>query len=224
MADWQGFYSTSQVSRIARIPISTLRYWKAKGIFSPSLVIMESGDVIDYGYSYADLTILRLLRALKDDRLDVKSVGIALRHLYDRFGPPTKGWADKHVYIVGHQVHAEAQDEWETTTATKHGQKIETRLFDDMFDILRDMEEGGSILIPKGYSAFVEINPQIMAGEPVVKGTRLPTRILFAKSITGKTKVELAKLYRLSETIIEKVIEYENILSTPVPKIRAAAS
>ncbi len=41
MKDWQGFYSISQVSRIARIPVSTLRYWKVKDVFPPPDVNME---------------------------------------------------------------------------------------------------------------------------------------------------------------------------------------
>ncbi len=221
MAEWQGFYSTSQVSRIARIPDSTLRYWKTKKIFEPSLLVIENGDVVDYGYSYADLTILRLLRAIRDDRLNLKSVGIALRHLYDRFGPVKNGWSDKHVYILGQQVYADWQDDWEVTTATKYGQRIETRLFGDLFDILREAEEGGSILVPRDFAPYVEIDPKIMGGEPGVRGTRIPTHALFLKFLAGKSQAQLARLYQLAETIIEKVVEYEQFLNSPIPKARA---
>ncbi len=224
MKDWQGFYSISQVSRIARIPVSTLRYWKVKDVFPPSVVIMEGTTPVEYGYSYADLTIIRLMRALRDDRLNLKSVGIALRHLYDRFGAPNREWRDAHVFIVGNQVLANRPDEWETTVATKYGQKAFTGVFGDLFEELKELEEGISILIPRDYSAYVEINPKIMAGEPVVKGTRIPTRAVFAKSLAGRTLQELAKLYRLAFVVVKKVIEYEKFLSSPPAKIREVAA
>ena len=59
MAQWQGFYSTAQVSRLARVPVSTLYDWKAKGIVVPSVAIQRHGLVADYGYSYANLTVIR---------------------------------------------------------------------------------------------------------------------------------------------------------------------
>ena len=63
-------------------------------------------EVID-GYSYADLTISKILRALRKDQLDLRHAGIALRHLWERLGPPDKGWADANVYIEGNKIYAE---------------------------------------------------------------------------------------------------------------------
>lgn len=222
--EWQGFYSTAQVSRIARIPFSTLQGWKAKGIIVPSLIVVDGGTVIDYGYSYADLTIIKLMRMAKLGKLNLKSVGITFRHLFDRFGPPSKGWADAHVYIVGNNVFAERQDEWETTTATKYGQKIETRLFGDFFAVLREMEEGGSILIPREFAPFVDIKPEVMEGEPVVKNTRVPTRVIYTKYVMGRTANQIAQLYGLARQVIENVIAYETFLSSPIAQVGAAAA
>lgn len=223
---WQGLYSTAQVARLARIPTSTLYSWKTKGILKPSLVIMEGDTEIDYGYSYADLTIARLMRALRDKKLNLKSVGIALHHLFDRLGPPSKGWADAYVYIVGNRVFAEKRqaDEWGTTAATAYGQRVETQFFGDLFEILRDMEEGGSILIPQAFSKAVDIDPRIMDGEPVIKNTRIPTRSLFTKFLAGKTSDELSRLYGLAKQLIEKAIEYERFLDTPITQARAATA
>ncbi len=223
---WQGLYSTAQVVRLARIPTSTLYSWKAKGILKPSLVIMDGDTVVDYGYSYADLTIARLMRALRDKKLNLKSVGIVLHHLFERLGPPSKGWADAYIYIAGNRVFAEKRqaDEWGVTAATGYGQRVESRLFGDLFEELRNMEEGGSILIPQAFSKAVDIDPRIMDGEPVVKDTRIPTHTLFAKFIAGKTIDELARLYGLAKHLIEKVIDYELFLQTPITETGTAAA
>ena len=126
MGEWQGFYSTFQVSRLARIPRSTLYDWKTKNILKPSVRILSGDEVIDEGYSYADLTILRLSRAVRDKKLNMRSVCIALRHLIDRFGSPNRGWADVHVYIANNHVYAEKLDEWDVTAADMGGQRIDT--------------------------------------------------------------------------------------------------
>lgn len=219
MAEWQGFYSTTQVSRLARIPVRTLYDWKAKGIIKPSVQVMADDLVADEGYSYADLTIIRLIRAIKDKKLNLRSVSIALSHLVARFGPPTKGWFNIHVYIANNNVYADKSDEWEVTTATRYGQKIETRLFDDVFDILRDMDEDGDILLPKGFSQCIAIKPNVMGGDPVIKNTRVPTAAIAAKFHKGVSVDRLAALYKpISRQCIEKAIDYEKYLNSPIPK------
>jgi uncharacterized protein (DUF433 family) len=218
MREWQGFYSTAQVSRIARIPRSTLYEWKEREIIAPSVTVLsEQGDVVDLGYSYADLTIIKIMRALRDDRLDLRSVHIALSHLFERLGAPSQGWADAHVYIVGNRVYAEKPDEWDVTAATQFGQKAERRLFGEMFEELRELEEPGAILVPKPFRPFVQIDPAVMGGEPVVKNTRVPTSILATLKKRGRSLVDLSRLYRpISKEIIAKAVEYEEFLDSAI--------
>jgi len=210
---WQGFYSTAQVARLARVPVSTLYEWRQRGIIAPSVQVLSKDEVADQGYSYADLTIIRMLRLLRDDRIDLTSAGIALRHLYERLGPPSRGWADAHVYFVGRRIYAFRPDEWDTTDATHFGQKIETRLFGDMFEELRSLEEGASILVPQEFRQSVEITPDVMGGEPVVRGTRVPTALVRSLADKGKTLTAIVRLYHpIPKTDIERAIAYERYL------------
>ena len=216
MAEWQGFYSTRQVSRLARVPLSTLYNWKERGISVPSVeVVDKDGYVVEEGYSYTDLTIIKIMRALREDRLDLSSVGIALRHMYERLGPPSEGWSDANVYIVGSKIFAEKSDEWHTTSATGFGQRVATRLFGDLFPLLREQEEEGSILVPRDYSEYVEINPSIMGGQPVVRNTRIPTSLFPTLLAKGKSIDDLIRLYYpISRETIEKTVEFEKYLDS----------
>lgn len=216
MDTWQGFYSTRQVSRLTKVPMSTLYNWKERRIVEPSVeVINEYGDVVDEGYSYADLTNIRIMRALREDRLNLTSVGVALRHMHERLGPPSKGWSDANVYIVDNKIFAEQSDEWETTSATGFGQKVETRLFGDLFPLLRDQEEKGSILVPPDYTAYVEIDPNVMGGHPVIRNTRIPTSLFPTLLAKGKSIEDLIKLYYpVSRETIVKTVEFENYLDS----------
>ncbi len=216
-SEWQGFYSTPQVSRLARVPLRTLYDWKSRGIIRPSVLVKDDDLVVLDGYSYADLTIIKILRALRQDQIDLSSAGIALRHLWARLGPPSQGWTDTHVYLVGNRIYAEKQDEWETTAATQFGQKVETRLFGDLFQELAEQEEEGSILVPKDFWAFVEIDPEVMGGQPVIRGTRVPTSILAILKAQGKSLRELTRLYSpIPRGTIEKAIEYEDLLDKAI--------
>jgi uncharacterized protein (DUF433 family)/DNA-binding transcriptional MerR regulator len=211
--EWQGFYSTTQVSRIAQVPLRTLYDWKARGIIKPSVLVMDNNLLVLDGYSYADLAIIKILRALREDQIDLSSAGVALRHLWERLGPPSRGWADAHVYLVGKRIYAEKKDEWETTAATQFGQKVETRVFGELFQELKKQEEEGSILVPTDFRTFVEIDPKVMGGQPVVRGTRVPTSILAMLKAQGKSLKELTRLYSpIPKGAIEKAIEYEDFL------------
>jgi len=213
VTEWQGFYSSSQVSRLAGVPIATLYEWRKRGIIRPSLQLLQGGLVADEGYSYADVTLIRVLRSLRERRLTFDSAGKALRHMYERLGPPSRGWANERVYVVGNRIYVDRPDEWGATDATELGQKVETVLFGDLFEELRELDEGASILVPPQFRKYVQINPEVMGGEPVVRDTRLPTSVLRTMLRKYKSVDRLASLYRpIAKEAIEKALEYESYL------------
>ena len=224
MSKWQGFYSIDQVSRLAGIPKRTLYLWKKRGVISPSVRIIDANGNIDEGYSYADLAIIKVLFALRAQKLNLRRAVVAFQHLYERFGSPTsEQWSNAHVYVINKDVFAQKPDNWETTSATKGGQKSEMSVLGEL------VEEEGALLVPKQFSKYVEINPDIMDGEPVVKDTRIPTSILAMMFAEGMPILELAELYSpISEIAIEKAIEFEkNIEETyykNTPKIRTSVN
>jgi uncharacterized protein (DUF433 family) len=157
-------------------------------------------------------------------KLNLRSAVIAFRHLYERFGPPTgEHWSDAHVYVINKDVFAQKPDNWATTSATKGGQQSEMRVLGEL------AEEEGALLVPKQFSEYIEINPNVMDGEPVIKDTRVPTSILAMMFTEGMPVLELAELYSPISTIaIEKAIEFEkNIEETfykNAPKIRTSVN
>lgn len=213
---WQGFYSTNQVSRLASVPKSTLYEWKRRGIIGPSMRILDdAGRVVEEGYSYRDLAITKLLRALRNKELNLRSVVKAIHHLVERFGLPiSPGWENAHVYIINKDVFAQKPDEWDTTVGTRGGQKAEMRVLGELF------EEEAAILVPRQFDAYVEINLNVMEGQPVVRDTRVPTSILATMYDQGISLAELAELYYpIPKVTIEKAIEFEKSLDealTPV--------
>ena len=55
----------------------------------------------------------------------------------------------------------------------------------------------------------IEINPQIMLGKPVVRGTRIPVELILRKLSEGATELDLLDAYpRLSREDIQASIRY----------------
>ena len=215
MSKWQGFYSTSQVSRLAGIPIRILYYWKKRGVLAPSVSIIDAKGNIDEGYSYADLAIIKVLHALKIHKLNLRSAVIAFRHLHDRFGIPSSGgWANAHVYIIGKDVLAQKPDNWDTTIATHGGQKAEMRVLGEL------VEEEGALLVPRQFSEYIEINPDVMDGEPVIKDTRVPTSMRATLKVEGIKVPKIVEIYSpISAIAIECAIAYEKNIEENYSKV-----
>jgi len=215
MSKWQGFYSTRQVSRLAGIPKRTLYRWKRRGVISPSVSVIDARGAKEEGYSYADLAIIKVLNALRIHRLNLRSVVAAFRHLNERFGTPTsRAWANAHVYVVNRDVFAQKPDDWETTLATRGGQKAEMKVLGEL------TEEEGALLVPKQFTQYIEINPEVMDGEPVIKDTRVPTSMLAMLSSEGISSLELAKVYSpIPVVAIENAIDFEKRLEETYSRI-----
>jgi uncharacterized protein (DUF433 family) len=206
---WLGFYTATQVARLAQMPVNTVYEWRRRGIIDPSIKVESAGAVADEGYSYADLTIIRILRELREDHINLTSAGVALRHLCERLGPVDSGWADAEVYFIGKSIFAYAPDEWDITDATRFGQT----LFGDLFPELRQLSVGHSIVIPKQFRDSVEIDPKVMGGEPVVRNTRIPTGTLLDLADEGLSVAKIVRLYApIPKKDIKAAIAYERFL------------
>lgn len=216
---WQGFYSTRQVSRLARVPLRTVYDWKARGVIAPSVRVIDAKGGTEEGYSYADLAIIKLLRALRVKQLNLRSIVIALRHLFERFGSPNEpGWSNAHVYILGKNVFAQKPDNWDTTLATEYGQKAEMRVLGELF------EEEAALLVPRTFSEYVEINLDVMEGQPVIRDTRIPTFMIAMMSEQGAQIDELAELYSpVPVRAIEGAIAFERSLNEALTTTTAQA-
>ncbi len=59
------------------------------------------------------------------------------------------------------------------------------------------------------YNQIIEVNPQIMLGKPVVKGTRLTVDLILEELSTGKSYQDLLQAYpRLTEEAIKAALAF----------------
>lgn len=61
----------------------------------------------------------------------------------------------------------------------------------------------------KQYNAYIERNPQIMLGKPIISGTRITVELLMRKLAGGYTLQQLLEAYpQLTTTQINAALEY----------------
>ena len=59
------------------------------------------------------------------------------------------------------------------------------------------------------YAQFIEVNPEVMLGKPVVKGTRLTVELILEELSAGKSHKDLLEAHpRLTETAIKAALAF----------------
>ena len=209
----QGFYTTREAARIARIPEDTLRGWRKKGVIVPSVVFTDEEGKREQGYDYEALLLARLLRILRENHVGLRRAVATLRHCLARFGPPGPMWGEVKVFAFdGADVFTYRDDEWDSTVPTKAGQKAAEELFGEDFSAVKDSAD--ALLIPKEFLWCVQIDPKIRNGMPVVRGSRIKTKTLksmFDANWTPRLIVDLAYPH-LAEEKVRCAVEYERFL------------
>src|SRR3972149_1519132 len=164
-----GFYTPAEAARIARVPRHRLDAWRREGIIIPAISVVDFGGDEETGYTFQALVYLRVIRMLRD-HVPLEKAVVAVQHLRDRFGAPGPNWADARILLSTGDVYAIRKDEWQVTVATRHGQKAAIELlFEEEFDQLR--ERADALLVPRRYQPFVEVDPSVRSGQPIVRET-----------------------------------------------------
>jgi len=172
-----GFYTSAQASRITRIPAWTLYSWRRNGIVKPKAKWTDEFDKEHIGYTFENLVFIRLLRILRDKGITLFLAVKALDQAKKRFGPPSKRWAQVRIFTDNKDVYVcESGDEWDTTVATKHNQRLADVLFGEEFARLK--QRADALLIPEEYMNSVEIDPSIQNGLPIVFDTNILTSVI----------------------------------------------
>ena len=59
-----------------------------------------------------------------------------------------------------------------------------------------------------GWQEFIHVNPEILQGTPVVRGTRVPVQIVVGSLSAGMTVPDVCEEYVLSETQVLACLAY----------------
>jgi uncharacterized protein (DUF433 family) len=95
--------------------------------------------------------------------------------------------------------------------ATRQGQRvIELALG----ELALDVADAGTLVERPEAASWVEVNPRVQGGAPVLRGTRIPTRVLAAWRARGWDARGLADMYGVTERAVQAALAYEAALTT----------
>ena len=207
-----GFYSSAEAARIARVTRWTVNAWRRHGVIVPSARWTDELDKTHLGYTFETVVFLRLIRMLRGKNVTLLDAVTAMKLLRERFGSPSIDWAGIGIFVYGKgNVYVHRQDDWGTTSLTRPHQKVAELLFGTEFQRLK--ERADALLVPNEFLDYVEIDPSIQNGLPIVEGTTVLTGVIHRLRKQEYEYMDIQQMYPfISDTKIIGAEAYELFL------------
>ncbi len=199
-----GLYSPKTASRIARIRPQHFQAWAKANLLHP-LFQIRSAKKAENIYSYYDLLLIRLVKRLRDKGFRTKVIKKALDTISVMSGGDLYAWTRATIAIDANMIVAFLREkaEWNPVAASKGPQKMEIVFFPELIEELKRE------LVPNQFR-YIEVNPEVLGGSPVIKGTRIPTVAVRSMKQLGQDPKEAYP--ELTEEQIKDAVAYEEFL------------
>jgi len=208
-----GLYIHTIAARLTQTTGRNLSYWASSALVIPQIHRRDGGPSI---YSYNDLLAIRAVVRLRAEKLPLQKIRKAIKYFYENM-KSINWWTLKMVvYRQKDLVIVIPRDkspigEEEIVIATRGGQKPIELFFGDL---VNDLLKGGKLLEATEIPLYVNINPNVQGGLPVLKGTRIRTSIIYYWNKCGLSTDAISELYDgLDRKAIDVAVRYEELLS-----------
>lgn len=201
-----GLYSPRVAARIARIKYQNFQAWaKASLLHGRKFPIGKRGESI---YTYHDLLLIRLIVRLKEQGARPKQIKTALNTIEVVSGGDPNAWLKATILFDTESRVVVAvlpeNREWNPIAASKGSQKMAVIFFPELIQQLRDE------LVPPDQFPCVEVDPEVLGGAPVIKGTRISTRAIVSVKESGQDPQEAYP--SITDDDVSNAVAYEEFL------------
>jgi uncharacterized protein (DUF433 family) len=199
-----GLYSPGDIVRIAKVRPQVFQAWIKAGLLIPTVRI-TAGKRAQNVYSYRDLLLIRLIVRLREKGFPVGKIKRALDNIVAAAGGDPGAWLESSIYADKDLIAAilPGSPAGAPFSASQGPQTLAVALFPEL------VEELERDLVPKRFQQ-VKIDPEILAGAPVLAGTRVPTQAVLLTRRSGQDPREAYPA--LTEEQVEAAIAYEEFL------------
>lgn len=207
----EGLYTLRRAAHICRVSVQRLSYWIRTGLILPD--IHASPPSMPPILSYNNLLAINAVRRFRDQGLQLQKIRIAIRYISKELEEGERWYYRKLVTDGDKLVTAipVSQDIRELVDAARYGQKFFEVVFADLVsDLYVDRE---LVEVPR-FRQFIDINPRVQAGTPVIRDTRIPTSVVAGWAKRGLVTEEIASFYDgVSEDAVDAALEYEKAIA-----------
>jgi len=188
----QGFYPRDIASRLADVSRKTMAEWDKKGIVPALIHWTDPRGRETPAYTFEGLVYLRLIRLLRQQKNSVpmRRIIVAVEYLVEKFGPPGPEWEGARIFSDGKRIWV---DKPTLVSASDGGQIGSEVLLGKEFARFRARAD--ALLVPEDFLEWVEIQPSLRNGMPVVRGSGMETRIIHAMFNQGMNERDVKASY-----------------------------
>jgi uncharacterized protein (DUF433 family)/DNA-binding transcriptional MerR regulator len=201
-----GVYSITDAARIVGRSVGhaserQIRHWISEG-FSGSVDV--GGKRI---LSFPDLVSLEMVSRFRGHGISLQAVRVADRKLRQRHPDLRRPFAELVFYTDGHNLWTLVGDDSDPGLLEIVGSTDQFAWTDAVQTFAKEIRFSHGQLTSWRPSKWVEINPRVQFGEPVVAGTRVPVRTILANLEAGSPK-EVAQWYGLTVDQVKGARKY----------------
>ena len=153
---------------------------------------------------FLDLIGLEMVCRFRDRGASLQRVRRVLDGMRERFPDIQHPLAHESFYTDGHSVWIEFQGHAEEIVGNRKGQRAITSAIKTFAEEIQFVDERAASW---DIAEWIEINPRICFGAPVVAGTRIPVRSIVA-SLAEDPPEEVARGFNLSVTRVKACAEF----------------
>ena len=194
-----------RVSRIVRVPESTLRYWETTGVFQPSYIDPNPRTPNRRIYSFRDVLSLRALAELRRNlNIKLDDLRRAGRYLSEFYEAP---WAELRFGVVVRRLvfRDPATQRWQSVQG-------DVVLPFDLADLPREVQRSVDVTMQRGVDQIgrIEQHRNVFHNRPVIAGTRIPVSMIRDYADAGYSAQEIINEYpQLDVADIEAALEHQ---------------
>ena len=197
-----GIYSFPQAAQIVErnrdVSRAQIRRWMT--VVRPPTQAKETSTTIDF----LDLIGLEMVCRFRDQGASLQRVRRVLDGMRERFPDIQNPLAHESFYTDGRNVWIEFQGHAEEIVGNRKGQRAITSAIKTFAEEIQFIDGRAASW---DIAQWIEINPRICFGAPVVAGTRIPVKSIVA-SLAEDPPEEVARGFNLSVTRVEACAEF----------------
>ena len=175
----RGFYPVPDAARLVGTSANLLRRWASVDLVKPTISTSGAELRTVNGYSFEDLFYLRVLNMLRH-RVSLFEAAKTVSLITKRAGAPGAQWSRLQIKFINRKAWVYFPDQWGWTLAVDTGgtgQRGEERLlFPRAFRALSRRID--ALIVPQRYWHYIEVNPDVRDGFPVLLGTSFETAVV----------------------------------------------
>lgn len=192
----RGALRSRTVAKLAGVTLRQLSYWHRTELLEAHVIRGRPGR--PRLYSWVDYMKVRAGKKLLREGLSTQRIRIEIADL-DAYFPD---WYLRPLYGVARRAVVDVGGALATIQAPQ--QSVLPRL-------LEELTEEGPLGELRAFRNYVDMRPDVMAGNPVVRGTRLETRFIGALVDRGLESRTIADIYHLSRHQVKKALEFDEL-------------